>query len=46
MPFVTLAINTGQVLYVNTEKNYVAVFLGADRIEDFNVIFDKLYDYL
>ena len=32
----------GQVLYVNPEKNMVAVFLGADRLEDFNILFEQL----
>ena len=32
----------GQVLYVNPSKNIVAVFLGADRLEDFNILFDLL----
>lgn len=36
----------GQVLYVNTKKNYIAVFLGADRIEDYYNVFDRLFDYL
>ena len=36
----------GQVLYVNTEKNYIAVFLGADRIEDYCYVFDRLYEIL
>lgn len=36
----------GQVLYVNPEKNIIAVYLGADRIEDFYNIFDRLVDKL
>ena len=36
----------GQVLYMNTKKNYIAVFLGADRIEDFYNIFDRLFENL
>ena len=32
----------GQVLYVNPGKNMIAVFLGADRLEDFTILFDKL----
>lgn len=32
----------GQVLYVNTPKNIIAVFLGADRIEDFYNVFDRV----
>mgnify|MGYP003503266859 CR=1 FL=1 len=36
----------GQVLYVNTKKNYIAVFLGADRIEDYCYVFDRLYEIL
>lgn len=32
----------GQVLYVNPSKNIVAVFLGADRVKDFNILFDQL----
>ena len=36
----------GQVLYVNPEKNMIAVFLGADRLEDFNILFDQLSTYL
>ncbi len=34
----------GQVLYVNLRKNVVAVFLGADRFEDFFSVFDKIVD--
>lgn len=36
----------GQVLYVNPEKNIIAVYLGADRIEDFYNIFDRLLEQL
>lgn len=36
----------GQVLYVNPEKNMIAVFLGADRLKDFNILFDQLSTYL
>lgn len=36
----------GQVLYVNPSKNMIAVFLGADRLEDFNILFDQLSTYL
>ena len=32
----------GQVLYINPEKNMIAVFLGADRLEDFQILFDKI----
>lgn len=32
----------GQVLYVNPEKNMIGVFLGADRIKDFDILFDQL----
>ena len=32
----------GQVLYVNPEKNMVAVFLGADCLEDFTLLFEEL----
>lgn len=32
----------GQVLYVNPSKNIVAVFLGSDRIKDFDILFDQL----
>lgn len=34
----------GQVLYINTNKNYIAVFLGADRIEEYYNIFDRLFE--
>ena len=36
----------GQVLYVNPSKNMIAVFLGVDRLEDFNILFDQLSTYL
>ena len=36
----------GQVLYVNPSKNMIAVFLGADRLKDFNILFDQLSTYL
>ena len=36
----------GQVLYVNPEKNMVAVFLGTDRLEDFNILFEQMSTYL
>ena len=36
----------GQVLYVNPSKNMIAVFLGADRLKDFNILFDQLSAYL
>ncbi len=32
----------GQVLYVNPEKNMIGIFLGADRVKDFNILFDQL----
>lgn len=32
----------GQVLYVNPEKNMIAVFLGADRLKDFTLLFEEL----
>lgn len=35
----------GQVMYVNPEKNMVAIFLGADRIKDFTLLFDELSTY-
>ena len=35
----------GQVLYVNPEKDMVAVFLGADRLKDFTVLFDQVSGY-
>ena len=36
----------GQVLYVNPEKNMVAVFLGPDRLKDFDILFEQLSTYL
>lgn len=36
----------GQVLYINIEKNYIGVYLGEDRKEEFYNVFDRLYDYL
>lgn len=36
----------GQVLYVNPQKNIIAVYLGGDRIEDFYNIFDRLLEQL
>ena len=36
----------GQVLYVNPEKNMIAVFLGADRLKDFTLLFDELSTFL
>ena len=36
----------GQVLYINTEKNYIGVYLGQDRMKDFNIVFDSLYDHM
>lgn len=36
----------GQVLYVNPEKNMIAVYLGADRLKDFNILFEQLSTYL
>ena len=36
----------GQVLYVNPSKNMIAVFLGADRLKDFDILFDQLSTYL
>lgn len=32
----------GQVLYVNPEKNMIGIFLGADRVKDFDILFDQL----
>ena len=32
----------GQVLYVNPEKRFIGVFLGADRMKDFNLVFDAV----
>ena len=36
----------GQVLYVNPSKNMIAVYLGADRLKDFNILFEQLSTYL
>lgn len=36
----------GQVLYINTRKNIIGVFLGADRFEDFQNIFEKAMEVL
>lgn len=36
----------GQVLYVNPEKNMIAIYLGADRLKDFNLLYDQLSTYL
>lgn len=36
----------GQVLYVNPQKNIIAVYLGGDRIEDYYNIFDRLLEQL
>lgn len=36
----------GQVLYVNPSKNMIAVYLGADRVKDFDILFDQLSTYL
>lgn len=36
----------GQVLYVNPSKNMTAVYLGADRLKDFTILFDELSAYL
>lgn len=36
----------GQVLYVNPQKNIIAVYLGGDRIEDYYNIFDRLVEQL
>lgn len=36
----------GQVLYVNPEKNMIAVFLGADRLKDFTLLFEELSTFL
>jgi CubicO group peptidase (beta-lactamase class C family) len=36
----------GQVLYVNPSKNMIAVYLGADRIKDFDIPFEQLSSYL
>ena len=36
----------GQVLYVNSSKNMIAVYLGADRLKEFSILFDQLSIYL
>ena len=36
----------GQVLYVDPSKNMIAVYLGADRLKDFNILFEQLSTYL
>ena len=36
----------GQVLYVNPRKNLIGVFLGADRLEDFQNVIEKVMDFL
>lgn len=36
----------GQVLYVNPSKNMIAVYLGADRFKDFDILFEQLSIYL
>ena len=36
----------GQVLYVNPSKNMIAVYLGADRLKDFSILFEQLSTYL
>ncbi len=32
----------GQVLYINPEKRLIGVFLGADRLKDFTLVFDAV----
>ena len=32
----------GQVLYINPQKQFIGVFLGADRLKDFNIVFDHI----
>ena len=32
----------GQVLYINPKRNFIGVFLGADRIEDWQYVFEKI----
>ena len=32
----------GQILYVNPERNFIGVFLGADRLKEFNLVFDAI----
>lgn len=36
----------GQVLYVNPRKNMIGVYLGSDRTEDYQRIFDRISDSL
>ena len=36
----------GQVLYVNPSKNMIALYLGADRLQDFDILFEQLSTYL
>lgn len=36
----------GQVLYINPRKNIIGVYLGADRFEDFQNIFEKAMEVL
>ena len=36
----------GQVLYVNPRKNIIGVFLGADRTEDYQNVFEKAMNAL
>ncbi len=36
----------GQVLYVHPEKNFIGIYLGTDRIEDYHRIFDRLARYM
>ncbi len=36
----------GQLLYVNPKRNIIAVFLGADRIEDFQKVVERIMDTL
>ena len=36
----------GQVLYVNPSKNMIAVYLGADRLKDFDILFEQLSTHL
>ena len=36
----------GQILYINPRKNIIGVYLGADRFEDFQNIFEKAMEVL
>lgn len=36
----------GQVLYINPRKNIIGVYLGADRFEDFQNVFEKAMNVL